>query len=99
MPKTLTKANIVEQVHEQIKGISKKEAVDVVETVFETMKEILQKGENLKLSRFGNFSVRSKRQRVGRNPQSGKKLMISARRVLSFKPSHLLKGALNHSAK
>jgi len=99
MSKTLTKANIVERIHEQVKGLSKKEAVDIVETVFSTMKEVLEKGDQLKLSGFGNFTSRDKRPRVGRNPQSGGRLTISARRVLTFKPSHLLKGAINSSSK
>lgn len=97
MPKlsTLTKADIVTKVHEQMGEYPKKEITAIVETIFDTIKEVLAKGEKLKISRFGNFVVRDKRDRMGRNPQTGLKLKISARRVLSFKPSQLLKSAMN----
>ena len=62
--------------------------------VFETMKETLEQGEKIKISGFGNFEVRDKRARVGRNPQTGEVIEISARRVLTFKPSQVLKNAL-----
>lgn len=96
MPKlsTLTKADIVTKVHERMGG-PKKEISAIVETIFDAIKEVLAKGEKLKISRFGNFVVRDKRDRMGRNPQTGLKLKISARRVLSFKPSQLLKAAMN----
>ncbi|HCP45100.1 MAG TPA: integration host factor subunit alpha [Deltaproteobacteria bacterium] len=90
----MTKADIIESVYEQI-GFSKREAADVVETVFETMKSTLANGEKIKVSGFGNFVVRSKRARVGRNPQTGDVITISERRVLTFKPSQVLKDALN----
>jgi len=90
----MTKADIIESVYEQI-GFSKREAADVVETVFETMKSTLANGEKIKVSGFGNFVVRSKRARVGRNPQTGDVITITERRVLTFKPSQVLKDALN----
>ena len=90
----MTKADIIEAVYEQI-GFSKKEAAEVVELVFETMKDTLSGGEKIKISGFGNFVVRGKRARVGRNPQTGKVITISERRVLTFKPSQVLKDALN----
>jgi len=68
-----------------------------VETVFDTVKETLERGEKIKISGFGNFVVRPKRSRVGRNPQTGKVIMISERKVLTFKPSQVLKDALNGS--
>lgn len=93
---TLTKANIVEQLYTRVKGFSKKEAVECVEVVFESLKKILEKGESLKISRFGKFVVRDKKERVGRDPQRGGALKISARRVVGFKPSQLLKSHINH---
>jgi integration host factor subunit alpha len=91
----MTKADIAETVYEKVGGFSKKEAADIVETVFETVKATLEKGDKIKITRFGNFVVRDKKARAGRNPQTGKEIMISARRVLTFKPSVLLNKALN----
>jgi len=91
----MPKADIVDTVYEKVGGFSKKEAIEIVETVFEIFKKTLEKGERLKISGFGNFVVRDKKERVGRNPQTGKEITISARRVLTFKPSVLLKKALN----
>ena len=91
----MTKADIIEKVCEEVGGFSKKEAADVVEIVFELMKDTLGEGEMIKLSGFGNFLVRSKNPRPGRNPLTGEQIMIEARRVLTFKPSNVLKAALN----
>ncbi|MBZ0117053.1 MAG: integration host factor subunit alpha [Sandaracinaceae bacterium] len=91
----MTKAEIVDNVYERVGGFSKKEAAEVVEAVFDTMKEVLATGEKIKISGFGNFIVRGKKERVGRNPQTGAPIPISARRVLIFKPSQVLKGVLN----
>ncbi|MGE0787137.1 MAG: integration host factor subunit alpha [Sandaracinaceae bacterium] len=91
----MTKAEIVDSVYERVGGFSKKEAAEVVESVFDTMKEVLARGEKIKISGFGNFVVRRKKERVGRNPQTGAPIPISARRVLTFKPSQVLKGILN----
>jgi integration host factor subunit alpha len=90
----MTKADLVEAVHTKV-GFSKKESADIVEMVFDTMKETLEGGQKIKISGFGNFEVRDKRSRVGRNPQTGDVIEISARRVLAFKPSQVLKLALN----
>ena len=90
----MTKADIIEAVYESI-GFSKKEAAEAVELVFDTMKDTLADGEKIKISGFGNFVVRAKRSRVGRNPQTGDVITISERRVLTFKPSQVLKDALN----
>ena len=73
----------------------KKEAAEIVETVFDTIKETLERGEKIKISGFGNFVVRDKNARAGRNPQTGQEITISARRVLTFKPSQVLKNVLN----
>jgi integration host factor subunit alpha len=91
----MTKADIIDAVFEKVGGFSKKEAADAVETVFETVKETLEKGEKIKLSGFGNFVVRDKLARTGRNPQTGQGMVISARRVLTFRPSQVLKNTLN----
>ena len=91
----MTKADIIEAVYDQL-GLSKKETAEVVELVFETMKDTLADGEKIKISGFGNFVVRQKRARVGRNPQTGDEITISERRVLTFKPSQVLKSALNN---
>ena len=90
----MTKADIIESVYEKV-GFSKKESAEIVEMVFDTIKETLERGEKIKISGFGNFIVRDKKSRVGRNPQTGKEIEISARRVLTFRPSQVLKHALN----
>lgn len=91
---TVTKADLVEKVYERL-GFSKKEAADLVELVFATLKESITSGEKVKISGFGNFIVRSKRARIGRNPQTGEQITISARHVLTFRPSQVLKAVLN----
>ena len=91
---TMTKADIVEQVYEKI-GFSKKEASELVELVFNELKTVLVNGDKVKISGFGNFTVKGKKERVGRNPQTGDQIKISARRVLTFKPSQVLKAVLN----
>jgi integration host factor subunit alpha len=91
----MTKAEIVHAVYTKLGGFSKKEAADLVDLVFETMKETLGRGEKIKISGFGNFVLRDKRQRQGRNPQTGDPITITARRVLNFKASQLLKQSLN----
>ena len=91
----MTKADIIEGVYERV-GFSKKESAEIVELVFDTLKETLERGDRIKVSGFGNFQVRQKNARVGRNPQTGKEIEISARRVLTFRPSQVLKSALNN---
>lgn len=92
---TMTKADIVEQVYERLGGFSKKESADIVEMVFESIKETLENGEKIKISGFGNFVVRQKKERTGRNPQTGEEIRIAPRKVLTFKPSQVLKNAIN----
>lgn len=91
----MTKAEIIDAVYERVGGFSKKEAAEVVEEVFDSMKDVLRSGEKIKLSGFGNFVVREKAARIGRNPQTGDEIMIAARRVLTFRPSQVLKEILN----
>src|SRR5262247_3988216 len=92
----MTKADIIEAVYEKVGGFSKKEAAEIVENVFNTIKDTLERGEKIKISGFGNFVVRDKKARIGRNPQTGEEIEISARRVLTFKPSQVLKNVLNN---
>ena len=93
--RTMTKADIIENVYERVGGFSKKDASQIVEAVFDIIKDPLARGEKIKLSGFGNLVVRDKNSRIGRNPQTGDEITISARRVLTFKPSQVLKNALN----
>jgi integration host factor subunit alpha len=90
----MTKAEIVETIYERV-GFSKKESAELVETVFDVIKEALVNGEKVKFSGFGNFIVREKNARKGRNPQTGAEIQLEARRVLTFKPSLVLKNELN----
>lgn len=92
----MTKADIVEALYEKV-GFSKKEAADLVELVFDQLKGTLSQGQKIKISGFGNFVVREKRSRVGRNPQTGESIEISARRVLTFRPSQVLRAEVNAS--
>src|SRR5262249_21745065 len=92
----MTKADIVEALYEKV-GFSKKEAADLVELVFDTIKSTLAQGQKIKISGFGNFVVREKRSRIGRNPQTGESIEISARRVLTFRPSQVLRAEVNAS--
>ncbi len=91
----MTKAEIIDAVYDHVGGFSKKEAAEIVEAVFDTMKEVLADGTKIKISGFGNFQVRPKKERTGRNPQTGEPIPIEARRVLTFKPSQVLKAELN----
>lgn len=93
----MTKADLIESIYEKI-GLPKKESADIVELVFEVIKGTLEKGENIKISGFGNFVVRDKKARLGRNPQTGEEMTISPRRVLTFKASQVLKQAINEKS-
>ena len=90
----MTKADLVNKIFEQIGG-TKKESADLIEKLFDVMKNTILEGESIKISGFGNFMVRTKKPRVGRNPQTGQTIEISARRVLTFKPSQVLRDAVN----
>ena len=90
----MTKADIVQMVHEKT-GFSKKESSEAVESILEILKERLEDGNKVKLSGFGNFVIRSKEVRKGRNPKTGEEMEISARKVLTFKPSQKLKDFIN----
>src|SRR5260370_41848395 len=94
----MTKAEIVQALYAKVGGFSKKESADMVDLVFEMMKETLGRGEKIKISGFGNFVLRDKRQRPGRNPQTGQPIKFTERRELTFKASQILKQALNQHA-
>ena len=90
----MTKLDIIQNVTDKL-GLSKRDSSRIVESLFEIMKEQLSKGDTVKISGFGNFIVRDKKARKGRNPQTGSEMEISARKVLTFKSSQVLKKTLN----
>ncbi len=91
----MTKIDIIKNVNEKL-GFSKKDATSIVESVFEIIKDSLAHGEKIKISGFGNFVVKEKNSRRGRNPQTGEEIEISSRKVLNFKASQVLRKSLNH---
>ena len=90
---TLTKAELAEMLFERV-GLNKREAKDMVETFFDEIRDALERGESVKLSGFGNFQLRDKPQRPGRNPKTGEEIPISARRVVTFHASQKLKALI-----
>ncbi|MBE1236189.1 integration host factor subunit alpha [Phaeovibrio sulfidiphilus] len=92
--RTITRAQLSEAVYQEV-GLSRNESADLLEMVLEEMSQALVRGESVKLSSFGSFSVRDKGERVGRNPKTGQEVPISSRRVLVFRPSQLLKARVN----
>ncbi|MRS02087.1 integration host factor subunit alpha [bacterium] len=90
----MTKSDMVEKIYEKI-GFSKKESAELVEMVFDIIKSTLESGEKIKIAGFGNFVVKEKADRRGRNPQTGEEIVISARKILTFKPSQVLKSSIN----
>lgn len=82
----MTKADLADKVYEKV-GLSRKEAVEMIETLFSSMKSILSEGESIKITGFGTFLVRKKSSRRGRNPKTGEEMEITARKVITFKPS------------
>jgi len=93
---TLTKAELAELLFEQV-GLNKREAKDMVDTFFGEIRDALERGESVKLSGFGNFQLRDKPQRPGRNPKTGEEIPISARRVVTFHASQKLKALVDGS--
>ena len=93
---TVTRAHLGEAVYQEV-GLSKSESIELIETILSHMADSLERGETLKLSSFGSFSVRQKRQRVGRNPKTGEEVPILPRKVLIFKPSQVLKNRINNN--
>ena len=91
---SLTKIEIIDSVYEKL-GIPRKECVRIVESLFEIIKDELDKGQDVMISGFGKWTVKAKKRRRGRNPQTGEALMIDARNVVTFKPSSVLRDAVN----
>lgn len=94
----LTKSELAERLFENV-GLNKREAKEFVDAFFEVMRESLQRGEAIKLSGFGNFDLRSKNRRPGRNPKTGEEIPISARRVVTFRPGQKLKARVESHAR
>jgi integration host factor subunit alpha len=94
---TVTRADLCEAVYQKV-GLSRTESAQLVETVLQEITDCLEKGETVKLSSFGSFIVRSKGERIGRNPKTGEEVPISPRRVMVFKPSNILKARINGHA-
>ncbi len=92
--KTLTRADLAETVHRDI-GLSRAESAEMVNDVLELVSQALVNGTSVKLSSFGTFLVRSKRERMGRNPKTGEEVPITPRRVLVFRPSQVMKNIIN----
>jgi integration host factor subunit alpha len=93
---TLTKAELADFLFEKV-GLNKREAKDMVETFFEEIRAALENGESVKLSGFGNFQLRNKPQRPGRNPKTGEEIPITARRVVTFHASQKLKALVEEA--
>jgi integration host factor subunit alpha len=87
---SLTKADLADTLFEEV-GLNKREAKEFVDAWFETIRQALENGDHVKLSGFGNFQLRDKNQRPGRNPKTGEEIPISARRVVTFKPGQKLR--------
>ena len=90
----MRKADIANEVFEKV-GVSKKESADILEIILNSIKEVLKKGETVKIAGFGNFVVRQKRARKGRNPKTGEEIGITPRRVVTFRPSQVFKKFVN----
>lgn len=90
----VTKADIANIVHDRV-GLSKKESALIVDRVLDTVRQAMSEGKGVKISGFGNFMLRDKNRRRGRNPKTGEEIMITARRVVTFRASHLLKDRLS----
>ena len=91
---SLTKIDIIESAYKHL-DIPKKDCVRIVESLFDIIKDELDKGNAVKISGFGKWTVKSKKERKGRNPQTGKEMTIDARKVVTFKPSNVLRDAVN----
>ncbi len=90
----MRKSDIANEIYEKT-GISKKESVEIIEVMLDIIKSVLQKGETLKIAGFGNFVVRQKRARKGRNPKTGEEIGITPRKVVTFRPSQVFKKFVN----
>lgn len=94
---TITRSQLSEAVYQEV-GLSRNESAELLESVLREMSLALARGETVKISSFGSFSVREKGQRIGRNPKTGEEVPIMPRKVLVFRPSQLLKSRINNEA-
>ena len=94
MPRTRTRADLTDAVAQTV-GLPRTEAGQLVESVLDSVTQSLERGETVKLSSFGTFQTRDKRERIGRNPKTGEEVPITSRRVLTFRPSHVLRDRIN----
>jgi integration host factor subunit alpha len=94
----MTKADLAEKIHTQ-KGLSKKDSIEMLEAILSIMKNTLETGEKIKVADFGNFEIKQKKDRKGRNPHTGETITIIARRILTFKPSIVLRSVINQEGK
>lgn len=97
MSRSVIRADIAEAIYQTI-GLSRNESADIVATILEEMSKSLEKGDKVKISSFGSFSVNSKNERIGRNPKTGQEVPITPRRVMTFRPSHILRDRVNSSS-
>ncbi len=94
--RTVTRAHLAEAVYQGV-GLSRNESAGLVESILEKISSTLSGGEGVKISSFGSFGVRMKGERIGRNPKTGEEVTITPRRVVVFRPSHVLKNSINSS--
>lgn len=92
--KTITRANVAETIYEEI-GLSRKDSTDILDMILDEIVKELSNGNDVKLSSFGTFSLRQKKERSGRNPKTGVEAIISPRKVISFKPSQTMRKTIN----
>lgn len=90
----MTKVDIAERIRVKT-GFSKKESAEILENIFDLLKTTLETGEKIKVAGFGNFEIKQKKDRRGRNPQTGETIIIAQRKILSFKPSSIMKANIN----
>jgi|TARA_S200000501_G_C20496969_1_gene600836 integration host factor subunit alpha len=94
MTQTVTRADLAEVLYEEV-GLSRAESAEFVDDILNEVSDALVDGENVKISSFGSFTLRDKKQRIGRNPKTGEEVPITPRRVLIFRASHILKEKMN----
>ena len=94
MPKTITRVDLLEQIYQEV-GLSRHESGQLIEQILEQMSLAMIKGDAVKISSFGSFLVRDKKERVGRNPRTGDEVTIAPRKVISFRASNILKQMMN----
>jgi len=97
MSRTITRQQLTEAVYQEV-GLSRNESAELVEAILNEISDAIARGEPVKISSFGSFTVRQKGERIGRNPKTGEEVPILPRRVLVFRPSHVLKNRINNAA-